>query len=57
MTALMDRVSVEKSVLSENDRIAARLRRSFTAAGTLCLNERKVGNDWVVQYGGIRDSR
>jgi hypothetical protein len=51
MTALMDRVSVEKSVLSENDRIAARLRRSFTAAGT------QVGNDWVVQYGGIRDSR
>jgi hydrogenase nickel incorporation protein HypB len=34
----MNRVTVEKKVLSENDRIAARLRDAFNASGTLALN-------------------
>ena len=34
----MNRISVEKSVLSENAQVAARLREMFDAAGILCLN-------------------
>lgn len=34
----MNRVPLEKKVLSENDRIAARLRERFRESGTLCLN-------------------
>lgn len=34
----MDRVPLEKKVLSENDRIAAALRARFHAHGILCLN-------------------
>jgi hydrogenase nickel incorporation protein HypB len=34
----MNQVAIEKKVLSENDRIAAQLRSSLTAAGTLSLN-------------------
>jgi hydrogenase nickel incorporation protein HypB len=34
----MERITIEKKVLSENDRIAARLRESFDSAGTLVLN-------------------
>jgi len=34
----MNRVSLEKKVLSENDRIAAELRARFREQGTLCLN-------------------
>jgi hydrogenase nickel incorporation protein HypB len=34
----MERVLVEKKVLSENDRIAARLRESFREHGILCVN-------------------
>jgi hydrogenase nickel incorporation protein HypB len=34
----MKRVSVEKNVLSENDRVAASLRESFRKAGVFCLN-------------------
>ena len=34
----MSRVSLEKKVLSENDRIAAELRARFRAEGILCLN-------------------
>lgn len=34
----MNQVVIEKKVLSENDRIAAQLRQSLTAAGTLSLN-------------------
>ena len=34
----MERVPVEKKVLSENDRIAAELRQRFAEDGTLVLN-------------------
>ncbi|MCX6623571.1 MAG: hydrogenase accessory protein HypB, partial [Acidobacteria bacterium] len=34
----MTRIPLERKVLSENDRIAARLRESFTAHGVRCLN-------------------
>jgi hydrogenase nickel incorporation protein HypB len=34
----MNRVPLEKKVLSENDRIAAELRRRFNEHGILCLN-------------------
>jgi len=34
----MNRIEVEKKVLSENEQIAARLRRALTDAGTLTLN-------------------
>ncbi len=34
----MEHVVLEKKVLSENDRIAARLRESFRAHGILCVN-------------------
>jgi hydrogenase nickel incorporation protein HypB len=34
----MNRVAIEKKVLSENDRIAARLREALGNAGTLALN-------------------
>ena len=34
----MNRVPLEKKVLSENDRIAAQLRERFREHGTLCLN-------------------
>jgi hydrogenase nickel incorporation protein HypB len=34
----MERITIEKKVLSENDRIAARLRKAFDSAGTLVLN-------------------
>jgi hydrogenase nickel incorporation protein HypB len=34
----MNRVSLERKVLSENDRIAADLRERFRAHGVLCLN-------------------
>src|SRR5579863_9829624 len=34
----MERITIEKKVLSENDRIAARLRESFDSAGTLVLD-------------------
>jgi hydrogenase nickel incorporation protein HypB len=34
----MNRVSLEKKVLSENDRIATELRERFREHGTLCLN-------------------
>lgn len=34
----MNRVPLEKKVLSENDRIAAQLRRRFREQGVLCLN-------------------
>jgi hydrogenase nickel incorporation protein HypB len=34
----MNRVSLEKKILSENDRIAADLRERFKEHGTLCLN-------------------
>ncbi len=34
----MDRVPLEKKVLSENDRLAADLRARFRAHGVLCLN-------------------
>jgi hydrogenase nickel incorporation protein HypB len=35
---MMDRIPLEKKVLSENDRIAAGLRESFRQHGILCLN-------------------
>ena len=34
----MDRISLERKVLSENDRIAASLRDEFSLRGILCLN-------------------
>ena len=34
----MNRVPLEKKVLSENDRIARGLRERFRAHGVLCLN-------------------
>ena len=34
----MDRVPLERKVLSENDRIAAALRARFQEHGVLCLN-------------------
>jgi hydrogenase nickel incorporation protein HypB len=34
----MNRVPLEKKVLSENDRVAASLRDSFREHGILCLN-------------------
>jgi len=34
----MNRVPLEKKILSENDRIAAELRESFRSHGVLCLN-------------------
>lgn len=34
----MDRVPLERKILSENDRIAAVLRERFRESGTLCLN-------------------
>ena len=34
----MNRVPLEKKVLSENDRIAAELRQRFNERGILCLN-------------------
>ena len=34
----MERIAVEKKVLSANDQLAARLRERFAAAGTLVLN-------------------
>jgi hydrogenase nickel incorporation protein HypB len=34
----MSRLPFEKKILSENDRIAARLRERFGESGTLCLN-------------------
>ena len=34
----MDRIPLEKKVLSENDRVAARLRESFHEHGILCVN-------------------
>src|SRR5208282_1757499 len=34
----MDRIPLEKKVLSENDRLAARLREGFREHGILCLN-------------------
>ena len=34
----MNRVEIEKKVLSENDALAARLREALNGAGTLCLN-------------------
>ena len=34
----MDRIPLEKKVLSENDRVAARLRERFREEGILCLN-------------------
>src|ERR1700687_3944373 len=34
----MNRVPLEKKILSENDRIAAELRERFREHGTLCLN-------------------
>jgi hydrogenase nickel incorporation protein HypB len=34
----MNRVPLEKKILSENDRIAAELREQFREHGTLCLN-------------------
>ncbi len=34
----MNRVPLEKKILSENDRIAAELRERFCEQGTLCLN-------------------
>jgi hydrogenase nickel incorporation protein HypB len=34
----MNRVPLEKKILSENDRIAAELRKHFREHGTLCLN-------------------
>ena len=34
----MNRISLEKQILSENDRIAASLRERFRENGTLCLN-------------------
>jgi hydrogenase nickel incorporation protein HypB len=34
----MNRIPLEKKVLSENDRIAAGLRERFRESGTLCLN-------------------
>jgi hydrogenase nickel incorporation protein HypB len=34
----MNRVPLEKKVLSENDRIAAKLRERFRESGTLCVN-------------------
>jgi hydrogenase nickel incorporation protein HypB len=35
---MMDRIPLEKKVLSENDRVAARLRERFRERGLLCLN-------------------
>jgi hydrogenase nickel incorporation protein HypB len=35
---MMDRIPLEKKVLSENDRVAARLRDRFRERGILCLN-------------------
>src|ERR1035438_1360979 len=35
---MMDRIVLEKKVLSENDRLAARLRERFHEHGILCLN-------------------
>jgi hydrogenase nickel incorporation protein HypB len=34
----MERVPLERKVLSENDRIAAELRARFAEHGVLCLN-------------------
>jgi len=34
----MDRIVVEQKVLSENDRVAARLRERFREHGILCVN-------------------
>ena len=34
----MDRIPLEKKVLSENDRLAGRLRKSFRDHGILCVN-------------------
>ena len=34
----MDRIPLEKKVLSENDRVAARLRERFHECGILCVN-------------------
>ena len=34
----MDRIPIEQKVLSENDRIAARLRESYREHGILCVN-------------------
>jgi hydrogenase nickel incorporation protein HypB len=34
----MDRIPLERKVLSENDRLAARLRESFRENGILCVN-------------------
>ncbi len=34
----MNRITVEKKVLSENDEVAAKLRKAMTEAGTLVLN-------------------
>ena len=34
----MSRLPLEQKVLSENDRIAARLRESFATHGILCVN-------------------
>jgi hydrogenase nickel incorporation protein HypB len=34
----MDRIAIEKNVLSANDQIAARLRETLAASGTLALN-------------------
>jgi hydrogenase nickel incorporation protein HypB len=35
---MMDRIAMEKKVLSENDRVATRLRDRFRECGILCLN-------------------
>jgi hydrogenase nickel incorporation protein HypB len=35
---MMDRIPLERKVLSENDRVAARLRERFRERGILCLN-------------------
>jgi hydrogenase nickel incorporation protein HypB len=34
----MNRIPLEKKILSENDRVAAQLRERFRESGTLCLN-------------------
>ena len=38
MTPLADKVAVEKKVLNENDRVAARLRERFRENGVYCVN-------------------
>lgn len=38
MTPVIEKVAVEKKVLSENDRIAAMLRRELQRNGTYCVN-------------------